>query len=132
MKGFGVTNGLMLAGIALILLVGAIHVVDAPDSFSEALYKGLLFTANGVGSLVAATGIFLDRRNLGWNLGALVAAGAFAGYVISRAIGLPGLGLDVWFEPLGVLSLAAEAVYMVVYLKVTWEKSLVPAGDSAE
>ncbi|MGI9091609.1 MAG: hypothetical protein ACR2GG_10960 [Gemmatimonadaceae bacterium] len=132
LKGFSATNSLKLAAIALILLVGMIHFVDAPDSFSEALYKGLLFTANGVGALVAAMGIFLDRRNLGWNLGALVAGGAFVMYVISRTVGLPGLGVDVWFEPLGILSLVAEALYIVVYMRVTTKKPLILAEDRAE
>ena len=47
---------------------------------------------------------------------ALVAAGAFVGYVVSRTIGLPGLGVDdAWFEPLGVLSLVAEALFVGLY-----------------
>ena len=37
----GKTSGIfMWSGIILILITGLIHVVDAPDSFSEAAYKG--------------------------------------------------------------------------------------------
>ena len=54
----------------MIVLVGLIHVVDAPDSFSEAAYKGLLFAAIGLGAVLAALGIYGGRR-WGWNLGAL-------------------------------------------------------------
>lgn len=118
MKDFNVTNGLKWTGIALILVVGLIHFVDAPDSFSETFYKGALFTANGVGAIIAAVGIFLDRKDLGWTLGALVAGGAFVGYVISRTVGLPGIGVDVWLEPLGLFSLLVEVLYVGVYLKV--------------
>ena len=112
-----VRGGATWAGIVLIILVGLIHVVDAPDSFSEAAYKGLLFAANGLlGAALAAFGIYRGRR-WGWSLGALVAAGAFVGYVVSRTVGLPALGVDdAWLEPLGVLSFVAEALFVGLYL----------------
>ena len=113
-----VLGGVKWIGIGLILVVGLIHFVDAPDSFSEAFYKGALFTANGVGAVIAVVGIFLDRKDVGWTLGVLVAGGAFVGYVISRTVGLPGIGVDVWLEPLGLFSLLVEALYVGVYLKV--------------
>lgn len=96
-------------GIALIVVTGLVHFVDAPDAFEEATYKGLLFMANGLGALVAAYGILRGAR-WGWWLGLLVAGGAFVGYVASRTIGLPGLPPepDAWLEPLGVVSLLAE------------------------
>ena len=45
-------------GIILILIIGLIHVIDAKDSFSDAVYKGWLFYANGVAALIAAYGIY--------------------------------------------------------------------------
>jgi hypothetical protein len=107
------------AGIVLILLVGAIHVYDAPSSFGDAQYKGVLFVANGVGALVAAIGIYRDVRSWGWNLGLLVAGGALVGYVISRTVGLPGMSPEEWLEPLGVLACVAEASYILVYLRAS-------------
>src|SRR5713101_2366046 len=95
------------AGIALILVTGAIHFIDAPGSFGDATYKGWLFVANGIAAFVAAFGI-LRGRGWGWVLGLLVAGGALVGYVVSRTVGLPGLEPDVWLEPLGVLSLTVE------------------------
>ena len=68
----------MLAGVALILLVGLIHLMDAPGSMTESATKGLSFYANFVGAIVAAYGIFL-HRTWGWALGIVVAAGAFVG-----------------------------------------------------
>ena len=106
------------AGIALILATGVIHLIDAPSSFGDATYKGLLFVANGVGAVVAALGIYRGARSWGWGLGAVVAAGAFVGYGISRTVGLPGLPPDVWLEPLGVLSLIVEAAFLVVFFLV--------------
>lgn len=103
------------AGIALILVTGAIHFIDAPGSFSDATYKGLLFLANGIAAVVAAFGIYRGARLLGWGLGVLVAGGALVGYVISRTVGLPGLAPDVWLEPLGILSLMVEAAFIALY-----------------
>jgi hypothetical protein len=105
------------AGVALILVTGAIHLIDAPSSFGDATYKGLLFLANGIAALVAAFGIYRGERTWGWGLGVLVASGALLGYVISRTVGLPGLPPDVWLEPLGVLSLMVEAAFIVLFVQ---------------
>jgi hypothetical protein len=103
------------AGIALILVTGAIHFIDAPGSFGDATYKGWLFLANGIGAVVAAVGIHRGERTWGWGLGVLVAGGALVGYLISRTVGLPGLAPDVWLEPLGILALMVEAAFIVLY-----------------
>ena len=102
------------AAIALILVTGAIHFVDAPSSFADATYKGWLFVANGIAAIVAAYAIYRGRR-WGWGLGVLVAGGALLGYAISRTIGLPGLAPEIWISsPLAVLSLAVEAACVAV------------------
>ncbi len=105
-------------GIVLILTIGLIHGLDASDSFNEAAYKGWLFCANGVGALIAAYGIF-HKQNWGWNLGLLIAAGSFIGYVASRTVGLPQIPAepDAWLEPLGVASLIAEGLFMAVFIE---------------
>jgi uncharacterized membrane protein YfcA len=105
-------------GIALILTTGLIHVIDAKDSFSDAVYKGWLFYANGVSALIAAYGIY-RRHNWGWNLGLLIAVGSFISYVISRTIGLPYIPAEpqAWLEPLGVASLIAEGLFVAVFIE---------------
>lgn len=113
-----VGKNLVWAGIVLIVITGVIHFVDAPDAFGEATYKGLLFVANGVGALISGVGIWRGARGWGWGLGLLVAAGAIVGYVISRTIGMPGLGVDPWMEPLGVASLIVEGLFTLIALKV--------------
>lgn len=108
-------------GIFLIVVVGLIHLVDAPDSFEEAAYKGWLFCANGAGALVAAFGISRGQRLWGWNLGLLIAAGSFLGYVASRTAGLPQIPAepDAWLEPLGVASLIAEGLFVATFVGMT-------------
>ena len=105
------------AGIALILVAGAIHFIDAPGSFGDATYKGLLFLANGIAAIVAAFGIYRGERSWGWGLGVLVAGGALVGYVVSRTVGLPGLAPDIWLEPLGILSLMVEGAFIVLFAR---------------
>lgn len=108
-----ITRGVVWAGIILILITGLIHLVDAPDSFEEATYKGILFILNGVGAIVAAIGIYRGVKSWGWSLGLVVAAGALIAYIISRTVGLPGLEAepDAWFEPLGLASMIVEALF---------------------
>jgi len=105
-------------GVGLIVVVGLIHTIDAPEGFEEAAYKGWLFYANGLGSLVAAFGILRGQR-FGWNLGLFIAAGSFLSYVASRTVGLPLIPAepDAWLEPLGVASLIAEGLFVAVFLK---------------
>ncbi len=108
-------------GIALIAATGLIHVIEAPDSFQEAAYKGWLFYANGLGALVAAYGVYRSQRSWGWNLGLLIAVGSLIGYVASRTIGLPYIPAepDAWLEPLGVASLIVEGLFVAVFMKVS-------------
>ena len=45
----------------------------------------------------------------------MVAAGSFAGYVVSRTVGIFGNPPDVWMEPIGVLSLVVEGLFVVLF-----------------
>jgi hypothetical protein len=110
-------HSLKIVALVAIVATGLIHLGTARESFGEATYKGLLFVANGIGAFVAAFGVYRDRADWGWLLGALVAGGAFLGYVLSRTVGLPGLPAepDAWLEPLGIASLVAEVVFLVAF-----------------
>jgi hypothetical protein len=106
------------AGISLIVVVGLIHLINSPEDLEEGAYTGLLYLANFLGALAAAVGIYRGKR-WGWTLGLLVAGGAFAAYVISRTVGLPGLPVETeWLEPLGVLSLVVEGLFVGLYLTI--------------
>jgi len=104
--------------IAAILGTGAIHALEAQDAFGDAAYKGVLFAANGAGALVAAFGLYRNRRALGWLLGLLVAGGALLAYVASRTVGLPMLPAepDEWLEPMGVASLVCEGLFLILFV----------------
>ena len=105
------------AGASLIAAVGLIHLLEAPEELEEVTYLGLQFVANFGGAIVAAIGIYRNYR-WGWGLGTLVTGGAFAGYVISRTISLPGMPVEEWLEPLGVLSLLVEGLFIGLWLAI--------------
>lgn len=110
-------NLILLSGIFLISMVGLIHVIDAKDSFSDATYKGWLFYANGFASFIAAYGIY-KKYNWSWNLALTVAVGSLGGYVASRTIGLPLIPAEPenWFEPLGMMAVSAEILFIAVFI----------------
>ena len=104
------------AGILLIVVVGLIHLIEAPEYLEEATYVGVRFLIIFLLAAVSAFGIYRGMR-WGWLLGLLVAGGAFIMYVLSRTIGLPGLEDEVgeWLEPAGILSLIVEGLFIALY-----------------
>jgi len=117
-RGTTVSERLVGAGISVIIIVGLIHLIDAPGDLQEATYQGMLFLANFFGAVTAAIGIYRGH-GWGWSLGVLVAGGAFVGYVVSRTVGLPGLPVEEeWLEPLGLLSVLVEALFVGLSLTI--------------
>ena len=104
------------AGAGLMAAAGLVHLGLVGEHLEEATYLGLLFLADFAGSAAAAVGI-LRGRKWGWILGAVVAGGAFAAYLVDAAVGLPGVergGLSGLLEPAGVLAKTLEALFLVV------------------
>ncbi len=115
-RGTTPSDKLVGAAISSIVIVGLIHLIDATGNLQD--YQGLLELANFFGALTAAVGIYRGHR-WGWALGAMVAVGAFAAYVISRTVGLPGLPVEEeWLEPLGLLSLLVESLFVGIFLMI--------------
>ena len=122
---------LRTAGVALIFLVGLIHLLVTPEYFGFAAYLGLLIFANFVGSMVSAVGIY-QGRVWGWVLGAVMAGGAFLAYIESRTLGLPGLpSWEPFTEPPGLLSLLLEAAFvgLVAYVLGRKRRATASSGE---
>ena len=115
--------------VVLLLPVGLRHLLDAPDSMEESAIKGPLFYANFAGAILAAVGILMGRT-WGWTLGAVIAAGAFVGYIVSRTVGIFGLPPDEWMEPLGIASLIVEGLFVALFAKVVAGRNTV--GEPAK
>jgi hypothetical protein len=109
-----------LAGVVLMLAVGAIHLLEAPAHFEVAAYLGVLFAINFVGTLAAAIGIFRGTKGWGWTLGALISVLSLLAYLASRLFGLPGFAeaAGKWNEPLGTLAMILEGLFLAGWLSV--------------
>src|SRR5918998_2547356 len=88
------------AGAALIFLVGGAHVLISGEHFLTATSLGVLFLANFFGSAVVALALYWSPNRWPWLLGDLISGATFAGFVVSRTIGLPGTPEFVgqWFN----------------------------------
>ncbi|MGH3094763.1 MAG: hypothetical protein ACRDMV_02030 [Streptosporangiales bacterium] len=96
-----------------------IHLALAPDHLEEKLYIGVLFVIGSalLGMVMVGLASGNDRlRRSAWVGGALVCAGEFVAFVLSRTTGLP-LGYHEAFEAetetlMGVASLFLELVFI--------------------
>ncbi len=101
--------------IALLVVLGLIHLEIASDYFAQVANQGVLFATSGIAAFIAAAGIHRGSKTWGWGLGLLVACSAMVMYLVSHTVGLPGLAVDTaWFEPIGVLSLIVEGAFVVL------------------
>ena len=110
-------------GLALILEIGLLHIMNAQGEYEEAAYMGYLFAANFFGALIAAFGIY-RRQFFGWMLGVTIAAGSIAGYAWSRTVGMPGMNVEEWFSPYGIVALSAEGLFILLALARPWKTTV--------
>lgn len=119
MRSLVVPRNLMWAGVALVAAVGLIHLIEAPEYFDEyGAFYGLAFLATAAAAAVAAVGIYGGIKSWGWTLGAVISGGAFVLYLVSRTVGLPGITGADFFEPIGLLSLLVEGLFVALYTRV--------------
>jgi hypothetical protein len=101
---------------ALATITAAVHVPVTGPHLSEAPYLALLFLALTVSCLLLA-GIVLTFDPVAVYAGAAaLCALAVAGYVATRLVAFPLIADDVghWFDPLGVVAVAAETAVVIV------------------
>ena len=110
-----------VAAVALAALA-VIHIVDLPGTLGAIPLVGIGY----FGIIVAATlvgGVIVVRSHwLAWSVAGGVAAGAMAGYVLTRSLpgGFLGDHSDVgnWKCPLGITALSVETV--IILLAAGW------------
>lgn len=105
--------------IFLVIEIGLVHYFSSQHEFEEAWILGYLFMANFLGALVAAYGIYRQKR-WGWGLGLLIALSSLVAYVWSRTIGLPLLPAEEWLYPWGVTSVITEGLFCLLALLYAW------------
>ena len=108
---------LEITGIAALAAIIAIHTSELSGKVEETAYLGFGYILLIASSVVSAV-LLAQRDTRGWILGGLTASATFAGYVLTRTTGLPKAHGDVgnWGETIGVWSLVAEALMVVLAL----------------
>jgi len=101
---------------ATALVAAAAHVPVTGEHLREAPYIGVLFIALEVALVVLAGLVLVSTSRLVWWAAAVVPALAVVAYAVSRTVGLPQIGDDVgnWTEPLGVVSVVAETLMVLL------------------
>ena len=94
-------------------IVGLIHLILAPEYFSEQAYIGVLFVLGAIVLLAFALRLWRGDDVPSWLLGALTMAAMGIGFVLSRTVGLPGFHESEW-ELSGVLCLMLEAGFVAL------------------
>jgi len=118
--------------ILLILATGILHYITAAKEYSEARYMGVLFIANFIGSLIAAVGIARRKPGWGWSLGGVIAAGSILGYIQSRTVGMPGMQVETWYDPIGIPALIVETLFLLtLVLARPWSADRFREADSS-
>jgi len=116
--------------ILLILETGLLHIMTAQAEYEEAAYMGYLFAANFFGSLIAAMGIS-RRQQGGWIIGSVIALLSIAGYIWSRTLGMPGMQVEEWISPYGILAMSVEGIFLLLLLFRPWRLSAADALASS-
>ena len=100
------------AGALLAATISVIHIADQGGltALKDPAYLGYGYWMLELAGVITAVLLFTRARSIAWILALGVAAGPLIGITISRSVGLPDATDDIgnWFEPLGMLAMAAE------------------------
>lgn len=102
-----------LLGAGLLVAIGLIHLILAPQYYPAAAYVGVLFYATCAAAWLAAAAIAVGVRGA-WLVGGLLAAGSFAALFLASTVGLPGFSESLG-APWAVLSLVLEGLFVGLY-----------------
>lgn len=109
-------NTARLLGATILLGIGLIHILDAASTYHSTRWIFWAYIALIVTSLPTALLLLHSASPFAWAAAAAVAAGPLAGYLWSRAIGLPGDAPDVgnWLCTLGMTALFVETALLTL------------------
>lgn len=126
---------LRLIGIACLGGIAVTHAADLGAHIDDATYLAALFCALIVGVAGLSVMLAIAREPAEpWLVAALLSLAAAAGYVMSRTIGLPGLGHHVgdWGEPAALLALGFEALVVLLAVPLALGRLRSPTRRTAD
>lgn len=103
-----------------LMAVGVIHVLEIQGQLSGAAWLTASFVLLGVIAPIVGLWLLARPSPAAWQVSALVCVSAFAGYVLTRSVPVPGDTGDVgnWLEPLGVVALMTEGIVTILAVLV--------------
>jgi len=108
--------------VAIIGLLGIalIHILQAPEAYTEKGYLGALFTIAVIAAVMLAAAMTRTSDADAWTAVGGLAGLILLGYLVSRTVGLPGATDDVgeWTEPLGLASMVVEGLLVCLAVGV--------------
>jgi hypothetical protein len=107
-------------GLVLLLEAGVLQYISSQDAFLQAPYLGYVQVGCFLGIVAAAIGIGL-KQAWGWITGSVLAAGLLVIFAWSRTIGLPQMAAQPWLYPYGIVSGAADALFIALTLFKPWK-----------
>ena len=121
MSGTGVISpprGALWAGAVVAVFVGLFHIVPVPEYLAKAPYLGVMFLLGGLAPIAAAIVMVVPAfptglRRLAIALMALACFLMIVMGVISRVVGLPGVGKDPR-DAFLIISLVLEAAFLAL------------------
>ncbi len=119
-----------LANVAALfaLMAAAAHVPATPHHMQEMPYVGVGFIGVALACLIGATGIALHNSLWAWAISGATCFASIGAWVVSRIVGLPGMGghdVGNWGEPLALIAVASEVVVVALAASVVgrvWRK----------
>jgi hypothetical protein len=103
-------------GVLLLLAVGLVHLLDAPQTYHDTRYVFWMYIALMAGTVIVAALLLHTGAAWAWAAAGAMSALVLAGYLLSRTTGLPGSGDDVgnWLDPLGLASVWLETALVLL------------------
>jgi hypothetical protein len=109
------SKALQWLAMILILEIGILHYLTAQLDYLKINYLGYLDMLLVLGALIAIFGIYY-RQVWGYIIGSFVALFSISAFVWSSTLGLPGLAIEPWIYPYGLVESAAGGLFLVITL----------------
>ena len=111
-------TGALWLGAVVAVFVGLFHIVPVPEYLAKAPYLGLMFLLGGLAPIAAAVVMVVPAfpaglRRLAIALMALACLLMIIMGILSRVVGLPGVGRDPW-DAFLIISLVLESAFLAL------------------
>lgn len=101
--------------ILFILQSGLFQYLTAQAQYDKAPYLGYVTFANFAGLLVSAV-LIQRRKKFGWFLGFFIVTESVFGYVLTRTVALPGMVVEPWLYPYGMVGAILAGLFILLFL----------------